>query len=138
MIRYRTRDITALYPEPCACGRTVRRMRRITRRSDDMFIIRGSTSTPLRSSTPFWRWRALYPTIRSCSRARRSRSDAARSGSHGFGVLDKVRVLEELEQKLVRAIEHTIGLRVGVRLAQPHTIERSQGKAKRVVDRRQL
>ena len=51
MIRYRTRDITALVPEPCACGRTLRRIRRIGRRSDDMFIIRGVNVFPSQIET---------------------------------------------------------------------------------------
>ena len=51
MIRYRTRDITAIDPEPCACGRTIRRIRRIGRRSDDMFIIRGVNVFPSQVET---------------------------------------------------------------------------------------
>jgi phenylacetate-CoA ligase len=51
---------------------------------------------------------------------------------------DKVRALEELERQLVQALEHTLGIRVAVRLVEPHTLERSQGKAKRVIDHRQL
>ena len=51
MIRYRTRDITSLVAEPCPCGRTIRRMRRISRRSDDMMIIRGVNVFPSQIET---------------------------------------------------------------------------------------
>jgi len=66
MIRYRTRDITSLVDEPCPCGRTIRRMRRISHRSDDMFIIRGVNVFPSQIEARCWRPRARCPTTRSC------------------------------------------------------------------------
>jgi phenylacetate-CoA ligase len=139
MIRYRTRDLTALLPEPCVCGRTVRRMRRISRRSDDMFIIRGVNVYPSQVEHAILEVEGTLPHYRIVLTREGGLDQMELEVEVTASVFsDKVRVLEELEQKLVRAIEHTIGLRVGVRLVEPHTIERSQGKAQRVVDRRQV
>jgi phenylacetate-CoA ligase len=139
MIRYRTRDLTALLPEPCACGRTVRRMRRVSRRSDDMFIIRGVNVYPSQIEHAILEVEGTLPHYQIVL-TREGGLDRMQLEVEVTAAVfsDKVRALEELEEKLVRAIEHTVGLRVGVRLAQPHTIERSQGKAKRVIDRRQI
>jgi phenylacetate-CoA ligase len=139
MIRYRTRDVTALFPEPCACGRTIRKMRRINRRSDDMFIIRGVNVYPSQVEHAILEVEGTLPHYQIVLTREGGLDQMQLEVEVTAAVFsDKVRVLEELEQKLIRAIEHTIGLRVGVRLVEPHTIERSQGKAKRVVDRRQL
>jgi phenylacetate-CoA ligase len=139
MLRYRTRDITALLPEPCACGRTVRRMRRISRRSDDMFIIRGVNVYPSQVEHAILEVEGTLPHYLIVLTREGGLDQMELEVEVTASVFsDKVRILEELEQKLVRAIEHTIGLRVAVRLVEPHTIERSQGKAQRVVDRRQL
>jgi len=64
MLRYRTRDISAFVPGSCPCGRTLRRIKRISRRSDDMFIIRGVNVYRLRSNPPFSRWKARCLIIR--------------------------------------------------------------------------
>ena len=66
MIRYRTRDITSLKAETCACGRTVRRIARIGRRSDDMFIIRGINVFPSQIETALLAWKARCRIIRLC------------------------------------------------------------------------
>jgi phenylacetate-CoA ligase len=137
MIRYRTRDITALLPEPCRCGRTVRRMRRVSRRSDDMFIIRGVNVYPSQVEHAMLEVEGTLPHYQIVLTREGGLDRMEVEVEVTASVFsDKVRALEELEQKLVRAIEHTTGLRVGVRLVEPHTIERSQGKAKRVIDRR--
>jgi phenylacetate-CoA ligase len=139
MIRYRTRDLTALLSEPCACGRTVRRMRRVSRRSDDMFIIRGVNVYPSQIEHAILEVEGTLPHYQIVL-TREGGLDRMQLEVEVTAAVfsDKVRALEELEQRLIRAVEHTIGLRVGVRLVEPHTIERSQGKAKRVIDRRQL
>ena len=139
MIRYRTRDLTALLPEPCACGRTVRKMRRVSRRSDDMFIIRGVNVYPSQIEHAILEVEGTLPHYQIVL-TREGGLDRMQLEVEVTAAVfsDKVRALEELEQRLIRAVEHTIGLRVGVRLVEPHTIERSQGKAKRVIDRRQI
>jgi phenylacetate-CoA ligase len=137
MIRYRTRDITAILPERCGCGRTIRRIRRIDRRSDDMFIIRGVNVYPSQVEAALLNVEGTMPHYQ-----------IILTRDHGLDQMsvevevtpevfsDKVRALEEVRTRLAHAIEHILGIRVGLRLVGPHTIPRSEGKAKRVIDRR--
>ncbi|EGV32010.1 Phenylacetate--CoA ligase [Thiorhodococcus drewsii AZ1] len=137
MIRYRTRDITSIITEPCSCGRTIRRMRRIGRRSDDMFIIRGVNVFPSQIEAALLRVEGTLPHYQ-----------IILTRSHGLDQIaveievtpevfsDKIRGLEEVRKRLAQAIEHIIGIRVELRLVEPRTIARSEGKAKRVIDRR--
>jgi phenylacetate-CoA ligase len=139
MIRYRTRDITALIAEPCPCGRTLRRMRRIGRRSDDMFIIRGVNVFPGQIEAALLAVEGTLPHYQIVlTRAK---------GLDEMEVLvevtpevfsDRIGALERLQSRLADALEHTLGLRAGVRLVRPQTLERSDGKARRVADRRNL
>ena len=137
MIRYRTRDITSIIPEPCGCGRTIRRMRRIARRSDDMFIIRGVNVFPSQVEAALLAVEGTLPHYQIVLSREKGldQMDVQVEVTAAF-FSDKVSVLEALHERLSSAIEHTLGLRVKVSLVEPHTIERSQGKAKRLIDRR--
>jgi phenylacetate-CoA ligase len=139
MIRYRTRDITALLPGACPCGRTLRRIRRIGRRSDDMMIIRGINVFPSQIETALLDVEGTLPHYQIVL-TRSSGLDEMEVQVEVTPQIfsDKVGALEDLNRKLVNAIERIVGLRVAVRLVMPHTIARSEGKAKRVVDRRNL
>jgi phenylacetate-CoA ligase len=137
MIRYRTRDITAVLPEPCGCGRTVRRVRRVGRRSDDMFIIRGINVFPSQVEAALLDAEGTLPhylIILSRTRGLDEMEVQVEVTPEVFS--DKIGALEELNRKLVHSLERTIGLRVHVRLVGPQTIARSEGKAKRLIDRR--
>jgi phenylacetate-CoA ligase len=137
MIRYRTRDITALIPEPCACGRTIRRMRRIGRRSDDMFIIRGVNVYPSQVETALLAVEGTLPHYQIIlTRAHGLDRMAVEVEVTPEVFSDKVRALEDVRDRLGKAIEHTLGIRVELRLVEPRSIARSEGKAKRVLDRR--
>jgi phenylacetate-CoA ligase len=137
MIRYRTRDITSLLPERCGCGRTIRRIRRIGRRSDDMFIIRGVNVYPSQVEAALLAVEGTLPHYQ-----------IILTRDHGLDQMivevevtaevfsDKIRALEDVRARLAHAIEHILGIRVDLRLVEPRSIERSQGKAKRVIDRR--
>ena len=137
MIRYRTRDITALVPGQCACGRTVRRMRRIGRRSDDMLIIRGVNVFPSQVEAALLEVEGTLPHYQ-----------IILTRQHGLDQMevqvevtpqtfsDKIGALEELSSRLMDVLDHVLGIRVEVTLVEPHTIQRSEGKAKRVIDRR--
>jgi len=139
MIRYRTRDLTALMPETCACGRTIRRIRRISRRSDDMLIIRGVNVFPSQIEAALLAVEGTLPHYQ-----------IVLTRTHGLDDLivrveitprvfsDEVRALERLQQRLAHAIEQTVGLRAQIELIAPHTLQRSEGKAQRVLDRRGL
>jgi phenylacetate-CoA ligase len=137
MIRYRTRDITAIFPGPCTCGRSLRRMRRIGRRSDDMLIIRGVNVYPSQIEAVLLEVEGTLPHYQ-----------IILSREHGLDQIevqvevtpdvfsDRVGALETLEEKLVDTIERVIGIHIKITLVEPQTIQRSEGKAKRVIDRR--
>jgi phenylacetate-CoA ligase len=137
VIRYRTRDITSLIPEPCPCGRTLRRMRRVARRSDDMLIIRGVNVFPSQVETALLEVEGTLPHYQ-----------IILTRFHGLDQMevqvevtaetfsDKIGALEELNDKIAEALEHVLGIRIRVTLVEPNTIERSEGKARRVIDRR--
>ena len=139
MIRYRTRDITRIIPEPCSCGRTVRRIARITARTDDMFIIRGVNVFPSQVESALLEVGKTLPHYQIVL-TREHGLDKMQVQVEVTGEIfsDKISALEGLQQKISAAIEHTLGIRVGVVLVEPHTIQRSEGKAKRVVDNRNL
>jgi phenylacetate-CoA ligase len=137
MIRYRTRDITALNEEPCACGRTLRRIKRIARRSDDMMIIRGVNVYPSQIEAALLAVEGTLPHYQILVDRVRGLDQLevqVEVTSEFFN--DTVGSLEKLHQRLSHAIEHVIGIHAAVRLVEPHTLQRSEGKAKRVLDKR--
>jgi phenylacetate-CoA ligase len=139
MIRYRTRDITALDPEPCACGRTLRRIRRIGRRSDDMFIIRGVNVFPSQVETALLRVEGTLPHYQIVLTREKGLDEMEVQVEVTAEVFsDEIRGLQVLQGKLETAIEHVLGIRVKVTLVAPRTIARSEGKAKRVLDKRKV
>jgi len=139
MIRYRTRDLTAIDPTPCACGRTIRRIRRIGRRSDDMFIIRGINVFPSQVEAALLQVEGALPHYQIVLTRQKGLDEMevqVEVTAEHFS--DQIRGLEVLQERLGDAIEHTVGLRVKVHLVQPKTIARSEGKAKRVLDQRKI
>ncbi len=139
LIRYRTRDITALVAEPCPCGRTLRRMRRIGRRSDDMFIIRGVNVFPSQIEAALLRVEGTLPHYQIVLTREQDLDQMEVQVEVTPEVFsDEVRVLEELQRKLVHSIETITGIRVAIRLVAPRSLPRSEGKAKRVIDKRKL
>ena len=137
MIRYRTRDITALLPGACACGRSLRRMRRIGRRSDDMLIIRGVNVYPSQIEAVLLEVEGTLPHYL-----------IILTREHGLDQIevqvevtaqvfsDRVGALEALAEKLADTLERVLGIRIKITLVEPQTIQRSEGKAKRVIDKR--
>ena len=139
MIRYRTRDVTALLTEPCACGRTLRRIRRITRRSDDMFIIRGVNVFPSQIETALLQVEGTLPHYQIVLTREKGLDQVEVQVEVTPEVFsDKIRALEALQRQIEAAIEHMLGIRVQVTLVEPRTLARSEGKAKRVSDLRKL
>lgn len=138
LLRYRTRDITRILPEPCPCGRTIRRIQRIGRRSDDMFIIRGVNVYPSQVEAALLEVEGTLPhyqIILTRSKGLDEMEVQVEVTPNFFS--DRVSELENLRNAIARAIEHTIGIRAKISLVEPHTIERSMGKAKRVFDKRE-
>jgi phenylacetate-CoA ligase len=139
MIRYRTRDVTSLIPEPCACGRTIRRIRRIGRRSDDMFIIRGVNVFPSQVETALLAVEGTLPHYQIVLSREKGLDEMEVKVEVTPEVFsDQIRALEALQHKLEQSLDHTLGIRARVTLVGPRTIQRSEGKARRVVDQRQF
>jgi len=139
LIRYRTRDITTLKPRKCACGRTSMRMERIMGRTDDMLIIRGVNVFPSQIEEVLVRIEGTEPHYQIV---------VDRVGSldvleilvemNEKMISDEIKELEQVELKIKSEIESMLGIKVGVKLVEPKTIARSEGKAKRVFDKRTL
>ncbi len=139
MIRYRTRDITRIIDEPCACGRTIRRIARITARSDDMLIIRGVNVFPSQIEEALLRVEGTLPHYQIVVTREHDLDDLevqVEVTKEFF--TDSVKSLERIRQVLGRTVETTLGVRAKITLVEPQTIQRSEGKAKRVIDKRKL
>jgi phenylacetate-CoA ligase len=137
MIRYRTRDITTIMPGQCECGRTLRRIARIGRRSDDMLIIRGVNVFPSQVETALLQIEGTLPHYQILLTREQGLDQMevrVEVTPHMFN--DKIGALQELHGKLQGALDHVLGIRVRVSLVEAFSIERSEGKAKRVIDRR--
>jgi phenylacetate-CoA ligase len=139
MIRYRTRDITSFVMEACPCGRSIRRIKRIQRRSDDMFIIRGVNVFPSQIESALLAVEGTLPQYQIVL----SREDGLDQIEVEVEVTaevfsDEVRAMEQLQARLSHALDTTLGLHANVRLVEPHSLPRSEGKAKRLIDKRSL
>jgi phenylacetate-CoA ligase len=137
LIRYRTRDITAIETRPCACGRSIRRIRRISGRSDDMIIIRGINVYPSQIETALLKTEASLPHYQIVL-TRRSGLDQmeVRVEVTGEMLRDRLSEMEGLQRRFAHSIEQITGLHTDVTLVQPGTIPRSEGKAERLLDKR--
>ncbi len=137
VIRYRTRDITSLQIEPCACGRTMVRMDRVTGRSDDMLIIRGVNVFPSQIEDVLTQIEGTAPHYQLHVRREGALDELELWVEVTEAVLkDEIRSLESLSRKITAEIHSLLGLTCRVKLVEPKTIERSEGKAKRVIDHR--
>jgi len=138
IIRFRTRDITRLTYEPCACGRTHPRMERITGRTDDMLIIRGVNVFPSQIEEELLKIEEIEPHYQLVL-TREGRMNALEVQVEVSPAIfsDEVRKLEAVEERIRERLSSALGIRVAVKLVEPKTIERSIGKAKRVIDMRE-
>ena len=138
-IRYRTHDLTSIIPEPCPCGRTHRRIRRLRGRTDDMLIIRGVNVFPSQVESAIVGIPGIAPRyLLVVDRIKNLDVLEIQVELSPDLVSDEVRSIEQLSQTVARAIEQTLNLSVKLRLMEPGSIERSEGKSKRIIDRRKL
>jgi phenylacetate-CoA ligase len=139
LIRYRTRDLSILDWHKCSCGRTSPRMLRVTGRSDDMLIIRGVNVFPSQVESVLLKYAEVEPHYMIVV-DRKGNLDIMEIQIEVTNGLfsDEIRKLEALERTIRDDIESTLGIHAKVRLVEHKTIQRSEGKAKRVVDKRQL
>ncbi len=140
IIRYRTRDITKIIPERCECGRTLRRIARISRRSDDMLIIRGVNVFPSQIETAILSIEGVAPyyEIIVTRDDNLDRMEVKVEITDALLGDDTIKTLETLQKRITAAIERIINIRVKVTLVEPRTLERFDGKAKRVKDLRKI
>jgi phenylacetate-CoA ligase len=137
LLRYRTRDITSLTCEPCICGRTHARLARMSGRSDDMLIIRGVNVFPSQIESILMRIEGVEPHYLLVV----DRHDNLDTLEVQVEVderifSDEIKVLQSLAQRIEKEIKDMLGVTSKVRLVEPKTIARSEGKAKRVIDNR--
>lgn len=139
LLRYRTKDLTSLNYEPCKCGRTAVRMKKCTGRSDDMLIIRGVNVFPsqvesvlleINDTSPHYQ--LIVDRINNLD----TLEVQVEVDEHLFS--DEIKKLEQLSQKITSALQSTLNIAVKVKLVEPQTIARSEGKAVRVIDKRKL
>ena len=137
LIRYRTRDLTTLITEPCRCGRTHARISRFAGRSDDMLIIRGVNVFPQQIEELLMKASGLTPNYMIVV-DRQGSLDTMEVQVEVNDQLfhDQISKLQILEKSLQKQIKDIFGVTTKVRLMEPHSIERSVGKATRVIDKR--
>jgi phenylacetate-CoA ligase len=137
VLRYRTRDITYLIDEPCPCGRTSRRIHRLMGRNDDMLIIRGVNVFPQQVEEVLLRVEGVesyYQIVVDRDGVMDTLEVEVEMAETLFS--DEVKVILALERKIEHELRLALGIQAVVKLVNPKTIERSEGKAKRIVDRR--
>jgi phenylacetate-CoA ligase len=137
LIRYRTRDLTRLNCHKCKCGRTIVRMEKCLGRSDDMLIIRGVNLFPSQVETVLLNMSEIKPHyLLIVDRVNNLDTLELKVEVDEAFFQDKISQLEELRQKLHNNLENALGLGIKVTLVEPKVIERSEGKAQRVIDKR--
>ncbi len=138
LVRYRTRDVTRIVSEPCACGRTHRKIDRFRGRTDDMLIIRGVNVFPSQIEqviTTFPEIATQYQIILT-TKGPLDHVELRVETEPDFPI-DEVRRLEDLRNRLAAELKSNLQVNVDIKLVEPKTIERSEGKAKRVIDLRE-
>ncbi|MGL6175002.1 MAG: phenylacetate--CoA ligase family protein [Cellulosilyticaceae bacterium] len=138
LIRYRTKDITKLTQGECGCGRTTVRMNKCTGRTDDMLIIRGVNVFPSQIESVLLNLGETAPHyILIVDRVNNLDTlEVWVEGREGVTFVDGMRHMKAIERRITEEIESVLGIRVKVKLVEPKTIERSEGKAKRIIDKR--
>jgi phenylacetate-CoA ligase len=139
VIRYRTRDITSLNAEPCVCGRTHYRMQKVSGRTDDMLIIRGVNVFPSQIESVLMQIKGVEPHYQLVV-DREDNLDkltvVVEVSENVFS--DEVKTLQRFSEDIQKDIKETLGISAKVRLAEPKSIARSEGKAARVIDNRKM
>jgi phenylacetate-CoA ligase len=139
IIRYRTRDISRLFYEPCECGRTLVRMEKVTGRTDDMLIIRGVNVFPSQVEHVLMGVDGVEPHYQIVVDREGNLDTMQVQVEVSEGVFsDEIRVLENLTKHIQKEIKDLLGVTCKVKLVEPKTIQRSEGKAQRVIDKRKI
>ncbi len=139
LIRYRTKDISRLYYETCTCGRTLVRMEKVTGRTDDMLIIRGVNVFPSQIEHVLMGIEGVEPHYQIVVE-RQGNLDTMQVLVEVSDTVfsDEIRRLEILARRIQKDIKDILGVTAKVKLVEPKTIQRSEGKALRVIDKRKI
>ncbi|MHB0856761.1 MAG: phenylacetate--CoA ligase family protein [Anaerolineae bacterium] len=140
ILRYRTGDISRLTPGTCACGRTTIRMDKISGRTDDMIIVRGVNVFPSQIESMLLRVEGMEPHYLIIVDRESGSMDSLEiwvEVSEGI-FSDKLGALANLQRRAETELQDSLGISARIKLVEPHRIERSTGKAKRVIDRRDV
>ena len=137
LIRYRTRDLPRIIDEPCACGRTHRKIDRIVGRTDDMLIIRGVNVFPSQIEQVITGFPEIVPhyQIVLTTKGTLDHVELRVETAPDFS-FDEIRALEDLRRRLAAELKSNLQIAVDIKIVEQKTIERSEGKAKRVIDLR--
>lgn len=139
LIRYRTRDITSITTAPCICGRTHARISRMSGRSDDMLIIRGVNVFPSQIESILVRVEGVEPHYLLVVDRKDNLDTLEVQVEVNEGIFsDEIKVLQALARRIEKEIKDMLGVTCTVKLVEPKTIQRSEGKAQRVRDNRTL
>ncbi|RNA67311.1 phenylacetate--CoA ligase [Prosthecochloris sp. ZM_2] len=139
LLRYRTRDLTRLHAETCDCGRTLVRMEKCVGRSDDMLIIRGVNVFPSQVESVLLEMNETTPHyLLIVNREHNLDTLEIQVEVQDQFFSDEIAELEALQKRILHNIQSTLGISARVKLVEPRTIERSAGKAQRVIDNRNL
>jgi phenylacetate-CoA ligase len=139
IIRYRTKDISKLIYEPCECGRTLVRMEKVTGRTDDMLIIRGVNVFPSQVEHVLMGIEGVEPHYQIVVEREGNLDSMSVQVEVSEGLFsDEIRVLENMTRKIQADVKSLLGVTCKVKLVEPKTIQRSEGKAQRVIDNRKI
>ncbi|MFQ5433880.1 MAG: phenylacetate--CoA ligase family protein, partial [Anaerolineae bacterium] len=141
VIRYRTRDRTVLHAETCACGRTMVRMEKVHGRTDDMLIVRGVNVFPSLIEKSLLNVEGLEPQYQIVLDRPKDQLDKLEvwvEANHDFFEPIDTQALDQLQQAAESELAQSLGVKAAVKLMGPNSLQRSLGKAQRIVDKRQL
>lgn len=139
LLRYRTKDLTSIDYSPCECGRNLARISKFKGRSDDMLIIRGVNVFPSQVEAALLELGETSPHyLMIVDRVNNLDTLEVQVEVEERFFSDEIRQLESLTKKITAVLHSALGLAAKVKLVEPKTLERSMGKAKRVIDNRQL
>jgi phenylacetate-CoA ligase len=139
VVRYRTRDLTRLIPEPCPCGRTMRRMTRVYGRTDDMLIIRGVNVFPQQIENVLFEIEGVAPHYQIIIERKGALDDTTVNVEVSESMFfDEMKKQSMLKETIKKRLASELGISVEVKLVEKKTLERFEGKAKRVIDNRKF
>jgi phenylacetate-CoA ligase len=139
VIRYRTRDLTRLIPEPCPCGRSFARMSRIMGRTDDMLIIKGVNVFPTQIESVLFDIEGTEPHYRIIVDRENNEDTITVMVEVVESIFfDEMKKQRALVDEIKRRLASELGIHVGIKLVEEKTLERFEGKGDRVIDKRQL